>query len=328
MKIIMSQRKEELERALKAHRSTVTVEAEYGNSVIEGTILTMAHHGPRADNPAPCLAWHQAGEVSYPGLRGKTDITSVEVVGVSHIDLDTLGGIAAILGRSSKTRKNDLTASFWATAAEIDVRGVHHLQSILPGTVFSSIYEAPASCPLAYLLGIKEEVVDTLNAWYAWSAENRLGRSDEAVVDVTDYVMSALDIFDSLLFGKGVQLIKAGREWRAEQASLDAASYLETVGRVILRQTGGPFVNCFYRNSAAVVAFNERTRAVTLSLADPIHGVDVVAIAQSLWGPEAGGRAGIAGSPRGKEMCIEDARKAAEKLNESILATHCAACMK
>ena len=113
MKIIMSQRKEELERALKAHRSTVTVEAEYGNSVIEGTILTMAHHGPRADNPAPCLAWHQAGEVSYPGLRGKTDITSVEVVGVSHIDLDTLGGIAAILGRSSKTRKNYLTASFW-----------------------------------------------------------------------------------------------------------------------------------------------------------------------------------------------------------------------
>ena len=38
----------------KTITADATVEAEYGNNVVEGTKVTLAHHGPRSNNPAPC----------------------------------------------------------------------------------------------------------------------------------------------------------------------------------------------------------------------------------------------------------------------------------
>ena len=52
--------------------------------------------------------------------------------------------------------------------------------------------------------------------------------------------------------------------------------------------------------------FVDAPGSVTVSLADPIEGVVCRDIVQSLWGMEAGGHAGIAGSPRGQEMSTAD----------------------
>ena len=41
-------------------------------------------------------------------------------------------------------------------------------------------------------------------------------------------------------------------------------------------------------------------------------------IVQELWGPEAGGHPGIAGSPRGKEMTKKDLQQLAKLANEKI----------
>ena len=41
-------------------------------------------------------------------------------------------------------------------------------------------------------------------------------------------------------------------------------------------------------------------------------------IVQELWGPEAGGHPGIAGSPRGKEMTKKDLQQLAKLVNEKI----------
>lgn len=38
----------------KSINAEATVEAEYGDECLEGTMATLAHHGPRANNPAPC----------------------------------------------------------------------------------------------------------------------------------------------------------------------------------------------------------------------------------------------------------------------------------
>ncbi len=37
-----------------AGRPSATVEAESGNTVVSGSIITMAHHGPRAGQKTPC----------------------------------------------------------------------------------------------------------------------------------------------------------------------------------------------------------------------------------------------------------------------------------
>ena len=60
------------------------------------------------------------------------------------------------------------------------------------------------------------------------------------------------------------------------------------------------------------MAFNQRTGAITVSLADPIEGVSCREIVQDLWGPDAGGHDGIAGSPRGVRMGFGDVSAALE----------------
>lgn len=63
--------------ALEAVNPTHTVEAEFGDSVVEGSSVTLAHHGKRAEN--------------LPTVENTT-------IGISHFDLDTLGGVMRCLG--------------------------------------------------------------------------------------------------------------------------------------------------------------------------------------------------------------------------------------
>ena len=53
--VLISNNADNLEATLKTFNRTATVEAEYGERVVEGTEFTMAHHGPRAHNMCPCL---------------------------------------------------------------------------------------------------------------------------------------------------------------------------------------------------------------------------------------------------------------------------------
>jgi len=84
--------------------------------------------------------------------------------------------------------------------------------------------------------------------------------------------------------------------------------------RVHVEFVNGLYIDPNGQAAKAVVAYNPAKGGVTISLADPILGVSCVEIAQALWGPLAGGRAGIAGSPRGKRMCLDDLVKVRDAL--------------
>lgn len=61
-----------------------SVEAEYGDKIIEAVGgVTLAHYGLRSDNPAPCVA--------------EVEPNNLPTV-ISHVDLDTIGGILAVWG--------------------------------------------------------------------------------------------------------------------------------------------------------------------------------------------------------------------------------------
>lgn len=257
-------------------KASATVEAEYGDITVAGSVLTMAHHGANAGNRAPC---------AYPNGCAK----GIEVVGLSHFDLDTLGGCAAILGRKPETE------IFWKLAEFVDLNGPHKLGES----------------------GASEEDIRRLHAFWAWSESNRVfANRDGSVSDVTDKVVEGIEVLKMIMNGDE-QMLAAGDDFKAKGDKLNAESYLEFTEDVIVR-VAPSFTNHLYvspdgKVAMVVVGFNTLSGSITISFADAPKGVNARDIVQKLWGDEAGGHAGIAGSPRNQRMTlcdIEDAIKA------------------
>jgi len=282
----------------------VTVEAEYGSIVFEGTMYTAAHHqphGPYAGNhvvdggrPAPC------------NDRNIPELDSADVSGsilVSHIDLDTLGGVMRAEGRRGMFKD---FAGFWALAEFVDVNGAHRL------------VHAQAS----------EEDVRRLYAWWAYAKSMPRVARDQ-VTDVTDMLTAAGDALARIFEGDEA-LLTAGEAFRAEEAALNARTFvgmneLSIVTRVAHKASD--FVNHLYttpqgRVGRTVVAWNTAHGSITVSSAEPCPELSCRDMVQELWGPEAGGHEGIAGSPRGRQMSEEDFQEALDHVYARVLRYH------
>ena len=272
----------------------VTIEAEYGSFVWEGSLFTAAHH----QKEGPYAGRHQGGD--QPSPCNNPNIPALAkggVIGVSHFDLDTLGGVLRAQGTSSGWFGASLD-SFWQLAEFVDVNGPHKLD------------QAKAS----------DEDLERLYAFWAWSAENRFPRATE-VTDVTDFFAEA-EISLAMIFCGGKDLIEAGQAFKKAGEKLNRESFVECDGGVIVR-VGPAFCNHLYVTPEGTVAkavahFNTVTGSVTVSLADPIEGVSCREIVQALWGPEAGGHDAIAGSPRGVRMGFYSIKAAYEAMQHAL----------
>ena len=326
-------------KSLNDINPTHTVEAEFGQYCVEGSETTLAHHGPRSENAVPCL-----GD-NIPSA------TEEFVIGVSHFDLDALGGVMRCLGLKDFDGEEDL---FWQVAAQVDLRGIHKLGEIqdefLSQSQRGGSLSPSGSENVWYHAKSQWDVAEAkLNAFWAWSEANRLfaprlvksedreftpglmdgsDLADPNLVDVTTFFTEAIRIISLILEGskldpERVVFLQKGQDWVEAKEALEEESFQGTFGQdfVVLRASE-QFTNHLYSHgntvAKAVVAFRTDNRTVTLSLADPIDGVNCCNIAQALWGSEADGHAGIAGSPRGQVMTMEDADMAAHKLSLAI----------
>ncbi len=264
-----------------ASRPSATVEAEYGDRMVAGSVMSMAHHGPRAGQPAPC---------SYPNGCGE----GVEVVGLSHFDLDTLGGCMALLGVKPEA------PGFWAVAEFVDLNGPHKLGES----------------------GASTEDLRRLHAFWAWSSANKVfAARDGSVTDVTDKILAGAEVTAKIL-ADDPALLAAGDAYRVAEEELNRSSFVEGSEDVLVRESGR-FVNHLYTAPdgtvcAAVVGLNSTTGAITVSFADAPKGASAREIVQGLWGELAGGHAGIAGSPRDRVMTREDLAAAAEATRKAL----------
>ncbi len=255
----------------------ISIEAEYGDEVVEGAVYTAAHHGSRSSNLPPCVDWH-------------IPVMPDALVLVSHLDLDTLGGIArawndeSIAYTSDNADEVELVDAFWRLAAYKDVHGAHKL------------VESP---------DYSNQLLEKLNAFHAWNEENRKQYSRYTVTDVTADVEEALLIIFRILHPTrraDVELIEAGRIWQKRLDELDKSSLVSQHGRVLVR-VADKFVSTLYHSDAdIIVAFNTINKTITLSTAEIIPWFDCAEILQAQLGKDAGGRANIAGSPRGEKM--------------------------
>lgn len=261
-KFFLSSSPAKLQAHLAQFGRTATVEAEYGDEVVPGSVLTMAHHGPRAGQQCPC---------SYPNGCAE----NIEAVGLSHFDLDSFGGCLAILWTKPEA------PGFWRLAEFVDLNGPHKISQS----------------------GASEEDLRRLYAFWAWSEKNRLSPPrDGSVAEVTDYINHSITVIQEIIGGKGGHL-EAGDAFKAAGEKLNADTFVDASDGAILR-IGPSFVNHLYEApdgeiARAVVGFNTLTGAVTVSFAEAPQGKNARDIVQEVFGDQAGGHAGIAGSPRG-----------------------------
>jgi hypothetical protein len=228
-------------------------------------------------------------------LAGNLVSGQPEVIGLSHVDLDALGGVMALMGIKPEA------PDFWEAAAYVDLNGPHKLWQIDPA----------------------QEVMDQLNAYWAFSQDHRVfPNRDGLATDVTAKVEEHVDALLRILQNDS-KLIDAGRRWAEAQESLEADSFRQESLGVILRSAPA-FVNHLYNHGdchgVAVVAYNEKYKSCTVSFADPIPGISCRELVQGLWGELAGGHDTIAGSPRGQEMTFADAQKLFERVCTAISA--------
>ena len=273
--------------------AVVTVEAEYGSFVWEGRVYTAAHH----QAAGPYAGRHLiAGGRPSPCNDDQIPVVERGVVGVSHVDLDTFGGVLRTDAAARARLFSPDTQPFWDLAEGVDTRGPHRLR----------------------MLTEDEALQRRLRGFWAWSkGQPRLPR--DTVVDLRAAVAEAGQVLEHL-FADAADLLEAGDQLRDEEDAFNRASFVHAFGGVIVRHIeGNAFANHLYTTPSGnvmegVVSWNRTTGAVTVSLADAVPGVSCREIVQALWGPEAGGHAGIAGSPRGLHYGFHEADRAAAAL--------------
>jgi len=285
----------------------VTVEAEYGEVVVEGTVYTAAHH----QKTGLYQGQHTGGFAACPCIDPKIPVVGEEdTILVSHLDLDTVGGvIRAVFGRSALF---DFDA-FWEAAAWVDVNGVHKLRPDHPWR-------------------------ESLAAWWAWLQTHRPRPNREEAQDVTLFIDRAYVVLVSILCDGPNQhrpgtvfhdrLMAAGSDFLAAEDALNNASFMLSATTAedftVAVRVAPQFANHLYRlpegirgvdTADAIIALNTETGGITLSFANPDDGFgfDACDIVRVIWpdkGPDgkflAGGHPGIAGGPRGRDFSEVD----------------------
>jgi len=227
----------------------------------------------------------------------------LDVIGLSHVDLDSIGGVCLLM--PARRHLVEDHQSFWGLAGFVDVYGSHR------------IHEANAS----------QKDIDAFNAWRSWSAENQFfPPRDGSVGDAELFIEDAIAKLSAILVDRHPEAIESGRKWAKSLEDLDKISFKSWIRKgslsFIVRRTDGAFVNALYSNQGmvadAVLSHNARTGAITLSFERPGIG-DAREIMQTVFGSDAGGHAGIAGTPRNARFEEKDIERVVDCLEKLFL---------
>lgn len=262
------------------NKVALTVEAEYGDEVIEGQLGTLAHHGKRQSNPAPC---------NWPDVP---QVNNKDYILISHIDLDTVGGILAAEGIKPVDK------AFWDGAEYIDINGRHHMGKL------------------------STNVQNQLNAVYAWMAMNPVGPYRETI-DVSQIIEDYCFGINSIINETGILhdlMIEFGKVWNAKQNRIREECLVREFDSLRVFCTKG--VSCaaaYYspekgRIIPATLTLDQVKHNITLAFEDGGKQHSAVQIMQEIFGDEAGGKDGIAGTPYGIDYNMRDLMKTAETL--------------
>lgn len=260
-------------------RVHATVEAEYGNSVIEGDLVTLAHHVDKyKNNPAPSIA-------------KVNKLPEGSIILLSHFDLDTFGGLGKLVG---KFPKDD---AFWECVAYIDTHGPHKINKF-PNQKYK------------------------LEAYWCWASKQPRLSNEKGVIEVTEQVEMTLNVIQKIL-NNDKNLILSGKKWardikrKIENCLVEENEHY----RVFITDDvscSSAYYSPKYGKVPYILSFNTKKGNIKLSCEDGGKLLDARKFVEKLWGEEAGGQTGIAGSPRGVRMSVRDLVKAMDFLSQEL----------
>jgi len=171
------------------------------------------------------------------------------------------------------------------------------------------------------LFQVEEETRKKYIAYQAYQANHRNPRFTE-ITDVTDIVLEHLEIIDRVIDGDKA-LTQEGIKWDEEtKKKIEACLVFENDNVRVFNSPEGIFCSASYYSEKqgkvipSTVTRNGKFKSLTVAMADGGKKVSAKELVQALWGNEAGGHQGIAGSPRGQEMTEKDMKQLAEAVNE------------
>lgn len=267
----------------KVNQSFATVEAEYGDVCVEGSWQTLAHHTEYyREYPAPCIR---------KDVRPLVD----GVILISHLDLDTLGGIMLLEGI------DEMTDSFWESEALIDTRGV--------------LAEADLSDRDCFLM----------RAYWAWETnlpdQKYLANHQNLILDVTDSVELRISFIQMMLkpYYTNEEQDLLNQYYESFQKDLDSflstCVYEDEQLRVFISQKNQHFLSHVRDNQLIETCITLNQQKGTLTLSDISGHLDCKEIMQDVFGENAGGQFRVAGSPRDETMDIEDLNRLIQYLS-------------
>ncbi|PGP11983.1 hypothetical protein COA01_34755 [Bacillus cereus] len=257
-------------------QAVATVEAEYGLKVLKGSIATLAHHSLEyKSNPAPC------NNMDVPTI---TD----GIIVISHIDFDTVGGIMHLMGRKP------FNPQFWSSVEYIDLNGPHHIWKV------------------------QTKHKEMIEAYWAWCFKERAVPKIRELTDVTELVKKHMNAINRIMNGDN-RLIENGKRWsqNVNERVESCLRYEDDFIRAFVTEnvfcSAGYYSPARKKSVPVTVVFHAGKKEVRIANSD--GSVNCEVIAQKIWGTEAGGRASIAGSPRGSLMTESDFYNAINYLN-------------
>lgn len=256
-----------------------TVEAEYGEKVIEGKYVTLAHHAPQYVHcPAPCCA-------------STKELSKDATIIISHIDLDTVGGCLALMGQKTENE------AFWSGAGFIDCNGIHHIHELSENVQqqLNAVYAWNESQHLERSMEVRD--VTALILSFGEAIRKILLGDFEMLADGERWAKEVEAKTENCLVWENGRL----RMFEIpDNTFCSAAYYSPKYGKI----------------AEATLAYNLWKKSITIAFADGGKTYSAKEIVQEIWGELAGGHRGIAGSPRNQEMQQEDWEKAKEKMRE------------
>ncbi len=138
--------------------------------------------------------------------------------------------------------------------------------------------------------------------------------ADGSVLDVTDNVFSAIDGMVRIVNDDSELLVKGDKFREAEKHQLNVDSFLQMSDNGVIARTkpDDRFVNHLYtapdnKEGVAVISFSPAKGKIVLSFKDGDEGkYDAEVIMKEIFGSEAGGRKGIAGTPKENKYTLAD----------------------
>lgn len=254
------------ERLKQAQIPFATVEAEYGDFCVEGTHATLAHHVPAyREAPAPCI---------------RTDVAPLKdgVILISHLDLDTLGGIALL-------EDCYLPHSFWESEAIIDTQGA-------------------LGAPL-----IPEDDNDLMKIYWAWenTTANLKITAFEDYLEVTEQVSERLSFLNQLLSNElsGSTLAHYLAIFHQYlNKYLESCLYEDSHLRIFVHEDPMHFQVHRRGDEWVDVCLHYNPKQKTLILSDISGRMDCGALMKELFGEKAGGQYRIGGTPRDEAVSL------------------------